>query len=139
VNPAPITAVARFTRASAVLGLPLAAYGLSGAMLSHTDWSLCAFRHFTGLPCPLCGGTHAVFHLLRLDVTSAFEANAAVTVIATGFALAGLRYGLEGLTGRLLPAVDPLGRWRARMIRLMLALLGLNWIFMLWRAAPGAA
>jgi hypothetical protein len=128
-----LSPIERVTRASAVLGLPLAAWGLSGALLSGNGWPLCAFRHFTGLPCPLCGGTHAVFHLLRLDVVAAFQANAAVTAMVLGLGLLGLRFGLESLTGRVLPAIGIHRRWRPWPARLLPALLVLSWAASLYR------
>ena len=40
----------------------------------------CGLRSLTGLLCPFCGGTHMAASLLRLDVASAWEANAACLV-----------------------------------------------------------
>ena len=133
MSPGPITPMARLSRASALLGLPLAAYGLSGALLSRSDWTLCTWQYFTGLPCPLCGGTHAVYHLLRLEVVPAFEANAAVAVMVLAFALAGLCLGLESMAGRSLPAsMDP-RRWLPLLMRLQIVLLALNWMAAIYR------
>lgn len=35
----------------------------------------CFIKHFTGIPCPGCGITRALFALLRLDFASAFNYN----------------------------------------------------------------
>lgn len=39
------------------------------------DQSLCLFRHFTGIPCPSCGTTHALLALSRMHIAAAFFYN----------------------------------------------------------------
>ena len=63
--------------AALVLGLPLT-WAATEALLALGELPLCAFRHLTGLPCPLCGGTHALNHLLELDIAAATQANPGV-------------------------------------------------------------
>lgn len=79
---------------------------------------LCALRYFAGLPCPLCGGTHACAALASGAWASAWQANPGVVVlIALGALHAGLLAG-EAFTGRRLPAHATVQRllgtaWRA--------------------------
>jgi len=61
---------------------------------------VCAFRHFSGLPCPLCGGTHACAALLHGDLLAAWQANPGVLVL---LAVAAAHTGVlahEALSGR---------------------------------------
>jgi hypothetical protein len=59
----------------------------------------CPFRAATGWPCPGCGGTTAVHHLLWLDPAAAWAAHSAATVllpvaaVATAVLMLGLRRG----------------------------------------------
>ena len=74
-----------------------------------------------------------MYHLLRLEVVPAFEANAAVAVMVLAFALAGLCLGLESMAGRSLPAsMDP-RRWLPLLMRLQIVLLALNWMAAIYR------
>lgn len=42
----------------------------------------CPFMRFTGYPCPSCGSTHAVLHLLKLEWKAAIMANPFGYIIA---------------------------------------------------------
>jgi hypothetical protein len=73
-GPLPITARA--------LGVVAVALALAAVHLPHRPRTLCLFRTTTGLPCPLCGGTTAVAHLGRGDLTGALAASPLVTAAA---------------------------------------------------------
>lgn len=60
----------------------------------------CPFLALTGLPCPLCGGTHACAALVQGEWAQAWAANpGAVGLLALLCALA-LQWVTEGLAGR---------------------------------------
>ena len=56
------------------LGLWPLALGAAPLLLA-SGVPLCAFRHITGQPCPLCGGTHACAALAQGDLLAAWQAN----------------------------------------------------------------
>lgn len=96
-------------RAAICLGWPLA-MGAVPVMVSLGQLPLCVFRQSSGLPCPLCGGTHACAALLQGDLLAAWQANPgmlpllAVAVLHTGTlareALAGHRLGTRQFWSR---------------------------------------
>jgi hypothetical protein len=53
----------------------------------------CAFHSLTGLQCPGCGGTRAVYQLLHGHVREALRLNAMVFVFGPFFAVAAVRPG----------------------------------------------
>ncbi len=55
--------------------------GLVALALLPTSLPLCGFRALTGLPCPLCGGTHACAAVMTGNLVRAIQANAGVVVI----------------------------------------------------------
>ena len=60
--------------------------------------TLCPLRAFTGIPCPICGGTTAAVHIGHADFAGALRANPFVV--------------LGALSVALLPAVAALRRFR---------------------------
>lgn len=48
----------------------------------HAFYPRCLFHVLTGLQCPGCGGTRALYHLLHLHVGEALRYNALVTALA---------------------------------------------------------
>lgn len=48
----------------------------------HSFYPRCIFHAFTGLQCPGCGGTRALYHLLHLQIGQAMHYNALVTLLA---------------------------------------------------------
>jgi hypothetical protein len=54
-------------------------------------YPLCPFHALTGLQCPGCGGTRAMYQMLHLHFDRAFHLNAMVTVLGP-FALAWFAY-----------------------------------------------
>ena len=59
----------------------------------------CGFLALTGLPCPLCGGTHACAALVQGDVVAAWAANPGVVGLLVVLALLALQWGVEGAAG----------------------------------------
>ena len=54
----------------------------------HTHVELCLFKRLTGYPCPTCGSTRGVLHMLRGDVPAAWTFNPLLfTVLAVAAAL----------------------------------------------------
>lgn len=87
-------------RAGVSLVLP-AALGFA-PKLAALGLPLCAFKHLTGVPCPLCGGTRVCAALAQGDVAAALQLNPGLLPV---LALAALHSGLlltEALSGRAL-------------------------------------
>lgn len=63
--------------------------GLCYAVFVHVTglYLPCPFRLATGFLCPGCGISHLCMALLRLDIRSAFDANAAVLCLSPGLLL----------------------------------------------------
>lgn len=108
---------------------------LSSAMAA-TPWWLgsqismgCAFRAATGLPCPLCGGTHACAAFVQGDWAAAWAANPGALGLLVLMALLAAQWGAEG----------PLGWRRARpwpwagpvAVRMVVAGLLVSWVLRL--------
>ncbi|CAN5401768.1 hypothetical protein BH11PSE11_BH11PSE11_14720 [soil metagenome] len=67
-------------RAVLTLGWPLA-MGVVPILMSMGEVPLCVFRRLSGLPCPLCGATHACAALIDGDLLTAWQANPGVIVL----------------------------------------------------------
>lgn len=59
----------------------------------------CGFLALTGLPCPLCGGTHACAALVQGDWAAAWAANPGALGLLLVLALLALQWALEGVAG----------------------------------------
>lgn len=59
----------------------------------------CGFLALTGLPCPLCGGTHACAALVQGDVAAAWAANPGALGLLLVLLVLALQWALEGLAG----------------------------------------
>jgi hypothetical protein len=99
-------------RAVLTLGWPLA-LGAAPVLL-RANLPLCAFRHVTGLPCPLCGGTHAGAALAQGDLMAAWQAHPGLMPLAALAAVATLQWAWEAWRGRRVTClrIGP-GAWQA--------------------------
>lgn len=102
-SPAPesgaLSQAERQWRAAVGLAWPLA-LAATPLLLSFDQVPLCAFRELSGLPCPLCGGTHACAALLQGDLLAAWEANPGVLFVLALAAAHSGALAIEALSGR---------------------------------------
>jgi len=83
---------------------------LAPRFLALGDIPMCAFKHLTGVPCPLCGGIRACAALAQGDVASALLINPGLMPV---LALATLHSGFmiaQAVSGRRLLAPGALTR-----------------------------
>ncbi len=92
-------------RSALTLSWPLALLS-APAVLSLGDLPLCGFRHVTGLPCPLCGGTRACAALVDGNFIAAWQLNPGLMVLLALAAVHSVQLGFEAWTGRRVQ------RWR---------------------------
>ena len=113
-------------RSAVVLGWPLALLG-APVVLSLGDLPLCGFRHLTGVPCPLCGGTRACAALVDGNFFAAWQLNPGLLLLLALAAVHSVQLGFEAWTGR------PVQRWRigADAWRAGLAVLLVGWVLRL--------
>jgi uncharacterized membrane protein YccC len=88
----------------------------------------CAFKAFTGVPCPTCGGTRALLALARLDAGAALAWNPLVTLGVAVFFAGGLVALVRALRGQGVPDAAP-PRWAGAALGLALAA---NWAFVVF-------
>jgi hypothetical protein len=120
----------RLWRSVLTMSWPLALLG-APAVLSLGDLPLCGFRHVTGLPCPLCGGTRACAALVDGNFLAAWQLNPGLMVLLALAAVHSVQLGFEAWTGRRVQrwriGIDA---WRAGIVVLLfgwvLRLLGLH-------------
>lgn len=125
----------RLWRCLVALLLPACAKAACAWSLKQDGLLPCIFKSLTELPCLFCGGTHAVLHLLSLDISQALQDNTAVTLICIAMLPFGALIFLESVTGRrLLPcaAIQKIQSWTVRLGGLVLLS---NWAAMLAHAA----
>ena len=79
--------------------VPMAA-GAAPLILRLGDLPLCAFKHLTGVPCPLCGGVRACAALANGDVATAFQVNPGLLPLLFLAALHGGLLLAEAASGR---------------------------------------
>jgi len=95
-------------------------------------WPRCSWRALTGLPCVTCGATRAAQAFLHGDFISAWRFNPLITAGFCAVVLYDLYAGavLLGRARRLRVRWSG-GRARALVLSGLLALGGLNWIYLL--------
>jgi hypothetical protein len=96
-----LAAPQRQWRAVASLFLPVGT-SVAPSFLALGDVPLCAFKHLTGMPCPLCGGVRTCAALAQGDLAGALAINAGLLPL---LAVAALHSGLllaEAICGRQL-------------------------------------
>jgi hypothetical protein len=98
---------------------------------SHRFYPVCQFHQLTGLNCPGCGATRALYALLHGDFSTAVRDNA---LLVSGLAAAGLRGGWLGVKkfrgqagGEFFP------------VKFLLPLLGVALVFTVLRNLPAGA
>lgn len=96
-----LTAPQRQWRAAISVVLPLG-MGLAPSFLAMGEVPLCAFKHLTGMPCPLCGGVRVCAALARGDVSSAWLLNPGLLPVLAVAALHGGLVLLEAVLGQRL-------------------------------------
>jgi len=64
------------------------------------DVSVCGFRHLTGLPCPLCGGTRVCAALAQGDLSAALQLNPGLLPVLTVAGLHSVLLLAEAVSGR---------------------------------------
>ena len=74
------------------------------AFLALGDVPLCAFKHLTGAPCPLCGGIRACAALAQGDVAAAWLLNPGLLPLLVVAALHSALLLVEAASGRKLGA-----------------------------------
>ena len=92
-------------RAALTLCWPLA-LGAAPLLLAVEQVPLCAFRELSGLPCPLCGGTHAYAALAQGDLLAAWQANPGLMPLLAIASVHTVQLAYEAWRGR------PAERWR---------------------------
>lgn len=130
-----LSARARWLRCAMLLALPVSAQVLTDWRLQHHGLLPCIFKKLTDLPCPLCGGTHAVHHLLDLDFEAAFQANPAVSMIVIALGLAGIGAFIEALMGSRVLRKAAWSRMLTWGVQASIAILMVHWLITLLRVA----
>ena len=113
-------------RSALVLGWPMALIA-APLVLSLGSIPLCGFRHLTGVPCPLCGGTRACAALAEGNFVAAWQLNPGLMVLLALAAAHSVQLGYEAWSGHRLQ------RWRigAEAWRGGFAVLMVGWILRL--------
>ncbi|MEI8158592.1 MAG: DUF2752 domain-containing protein [Burkholderiales bacterium] len=73
---------------------------IAPAFLALGDVSLCAFKHLTGVPCPLCGGIRVCAALAQGDFSSAWHLNAGLLVLLCVAAMHSVLLMVEAVQGQ---------------------------------------
>ena len=96
------------------------------------DWipSLCLFRRMTGIPCPACHATRALFALITGNVGAALASNPLVTLLAMGSALAALASLARRMAGRRPLALEFGPRESVALRVAAVILIAGNWIYL---------
>ena len=93
----------------------------------HTQVDLCLFRRLTGYPCPTCGSTRGVLHILQGDIPAAWAFN---PLLFTVLAVAGALLAVRVAFGRAVRIRLTRGEQRIAWI-VGTALLLLNWAYVI--------
>jgi hypothetical protein len=94
----------------------------------------CLLHAATGIPCPTCGMTRAIWHLLHGEIGRAFLLNPLMTAALLGAALY-VYYASVVVIGRL-PRLrlEALTKTEANLVRIAaIGLLAANWLYLIGR------
>jgi hypothetical protein len=94
----------------------------------------CLLHAATGIPCPTCGMTRAIWHLLHGEIGRAFLLNPLMTAALLGAALY-VCYAAVVVIGRL-PRLrlEALTKTEANLVRIAaIGLLAANWLYLIGR------
>ena len=100
------------------------------SFLALGDASLCAFKHLSGVPCPLCGGIRVCAALAQGDFASAWQLNAGLLPLLCLAGMHSVLVMVEAVRGQRTRIVSP----RALQLAWQLAGAGLltHWGWRLW-------
>lgn len=122
----PLDRSARRLRLAFGLGWPLA-MAATPSWLGRGGLGLgCGFRALTGMPCPLCGGTHACAALVQGDWAAAWAANPGALVLLLWLVLLAGQAVVEGAQGRRRVARWPW--WHPAVLAAVGGVLVLSWL-----------
>ncbi len=124
----PLTLPQRQWRAGLLTAWPIALVGAPWVM-SMGEVPLCGFRHITGLPCPLCGGTRVCAALAQGDFQAAWQVNPGLLFVLAIVFLFSVQYAREAWTGHQARRwhLRP-GWWQFAAVCLMA-----GWFWQLWQ------
>ena len=122
----PLDGSARRLRLAFGLGWPLA-MAATPSWLGQGGLGLgCGFRALTGMPCPLCGGTHACAALVQGDWAAAWAASPGALVLLLWLVLLAGQAVVEGAQGRRRVARWPW--WHPAVLAAVGGVLVLSWL-----------
>ena len=125
----PMDRSARRLRLALGLGWPLA-MAATPSWLGRGGLGLgCGFRALTGMPCPLCGGTHACAALVQGDWAAAWAASPGALVLLLWLVLLAGQAVVEGAQGRRRVARWPW--WHPAVLAAVGGVLVLSWVLRL--------
>ena len=126
----PMDGSARRLRLALGLGWPLA-MAATPSWLGQGGLGLgCGFRALTGMPCPLCGGTHACAALVQGDWAAAWAANpGALVLLLLWLVLLAGQAVVEAAQGRRRVARWPW--WHPAVLAAVGGVLVLSWVLRL--------
>jgi len=93
---------------------------------------VCLWHQWTGIPCPGCGATRAIVHLLHGDASAGLAMNPLAALVAVSFVGAGLLAPLWVALGGRIPEVP--SRTRPAWVAAVSAVVVANWA---WLVASG--
>ncbi len=131
---APVSSLGVF--AGAMLGL--AAAGVAAVVFffnpsTHGFYPVCTFHQVTGLNCPGCGGTRALYALLHGHWQLALKDNALFMILLPAAALRGAWLGLKRMRGRPAgPFLPAKGWWMVAAVAVVFTVVrnlpGFSWL-----------
>jgi hypothetical protein len=91
----------------------------------------CVFRSLTGIPCPTCGTTRCAMAMFDLDLAAAFASNPLAAAAGLVFIVGGAVAFVWLVARWPVPALEL--RWSHRWTAAVVAIVTLNWIYLIFR------